>query len=127
MAAAEAAVPLGPLPHVRVVLGEVPDGGRAGVRHAARGGHDRQAARRHGRLGVGHHRGFGRPARRGGGLGAALASAITAQQAGTATIVLPARQLLVDLALASTAGLIAAAVPARRAARLNPLTAIGTQ
>ena len=63
----------------------------------------------------------------GAGLGAALASAMTVQQAGTATIVLPARQLLVDLALASTAGLIAAAVPARRAARLSPLTAIGVE
>jgi putative ABC transport system permease protein len=63
----------------------------------------------------------------GTGLGAALASAITVQQAGTATIVLPARQLLVDLALASTAGLVAAAVPARRAARLNLLTAIGAE
>ena len=63
----------------------------------------------------------------GAGLGAALASAITVQQAGVATIVLPARQLLVDLALASTAGLVAAAVPAWRAARLNPLTAIGAE
>jgi putative ABC transport system permease protein len=63
----------------------------------------------------------------GAGLGAALASAITVQQAGTATVVLPARQLLVDLALASTAGLIAAAVPARRAVRLSPLTAIGVE
>jgi putative ABC transport system permease protein len=63
----------------------------------------------------------------GTGLGAALASAITVQQAGTATIVLPARQLLVDLALASSAGLVAAAVPARRAARLNLLTAIGAE
>jgi putative ABC transport system permease protein len=63
----------------------------------------------------------------GAGLGAALASAITVQQAGVATIVLPARQLLADLALASTAGLIAAAVPARRAARLSPLTAIGAE
>jgi putative ABC transport system permease protein len=63
----------------------------------------------------------------GAGLGAALASAITVQQAGVATIVLPARQLLVDLALASTAGLIAATVPARRAARLNLLTAISAE
>jgi putative ABC transport system permease protein len=62
----------------------------------------------------------------GAGLGAALASAITVQQAGVATIVLPVRQLLADLALASTAGLIAAAVPARRA-RLSPLTAIGAE
>src|SRR6266496_2910682 len=63
----------------------------------------------------------------GAGLGAALASVITVQQAGVATIVLPARQLLVDLALASTAGLLAAAVPARRAARLNLLTAINAE
>jgi putative ABC transport system permease protein len=63
----------------------------------------------------------------GAALGAALASAITVQQAGTATIVLPARQLLVDLALASSAGLVAAALPARRAARLSPLTAIGME
>src|SRR6266542_1759058 len=63
----------------------------------------------------------------GAGLGAALASAITVQQAGVATIVLPARQLLVDLALPSTAGLIAATVPARRAARLNLLTAISAE
>lgn len=61
------------------------------------------------------------------GLGAALASAITVQQAGIATIVLPARQLLLDLALASTAGLVAAAVPARRAARLDLLTAVGAE
>ena len=63
----------------------------------------------------------------GAGLGAALASAVTVQQAGTATVVLPARQLLVDLVLASAAGLLAAAVPARRAARLGPLNAIGTR
>jgi putative ABC transport system permease protein len=63
----------------------------------------------------------------GAGLGAALASAITIHQAGTATVVLPASQLLIDLALASVAGLAAAAVPARRAARLGPLTAIGVE
>ena len=63
----------------------------------------------------------------GTGLGAALAGAVTAQQAGVATIVLPARQLLVDLALAGTAGLLAATVPARRAARLDLLTAIGAE
>ena len=63
----------------------------------------------------------------GAGLGAALASAVTVQQAGTATVVLPARQLLADLVLAGAAGLIAAAVPARRAGRLDPLNAIGTQ
>ena len=44
-----------------------------------------------------------------------------------ATIALPASQLLVDLALAGTAGLGAGAVPAHRAARLDLLTAIGTE
>ena len=63
----------------------------------------------------------------GAGLGAALAGAVTVQQAGTATVVLPARQLLVDLVLAGAAALLAAALPARRAARLDPLSAIGTQ
>jgi putative ABC transport system permease protein len=61
----------------------------------------------------------------GTGLGAALAGAITTRQAGTATVVLPAAQLLVDLAVAVTAGLVAAAVPARHAGRLGPLTAVG--
>jgi putative ABC transport system permease protein len=61
------------------------------------------------------------------GVGAALARAVTIQQAGVATITLPARQLLVDLVLAGTAGLVAAAIPARRAARLDVLTAIGTE
>jgi putative ABC transport system permease protein len=60
-------------------------------------------------------------------VGAALARAVTIQQAGVATIALPASRLLVDLALAGTAGLVAGAVPARRAARLDPLTAIGTE
>ena len=41
-----------------------------------------------------------------------------------ATITLPASQLLVDLVLAGTAGLLAAAVPAHRAARLDLRTAI---
>jgi putative ABC transport system permease protein len=61
------------------------------------------------------------------GLGAAIAHAMTVEQAGTATIALPAGQLLVDFALAGSAGLLAAAVPARRAARLDLLTAIGTE
>ncbi len=61
------------------------------------------------------------------GVGAALARAVTLQQAGVATITLPASQLLVDLALAGTAGLVAAAVPAHRAARLDLLTAIGME
>jgi putative ABC transport system permease protein len=63
----------------------------------------------------------------GAGLGAALASAITIHQAGTATVVVPASQLLIDLALACAAGLVAAAVPARRAARMRPLAAIGAE
>jgi putative ABC transport system permease protein len=58
------------------------------------------------------------------GVGAAVARAVTVQQAGMATITLPASQLLVDLVLAGTAGLLAAAVPAHRAARLDVLTAI---
>jgi putative ABC transport system permease protein len=60
------------------------------------------------------------------GAGAALARAVTVQQAGVATIALPARQLLVDLVLAGTAGLVAA-VPAHHAARLDLLTAIGVE
>jgi len=61
------------------------------------------------------------------GAGAAVARAVTVQQAGVATITLPASQLLVDLVLAGTAGLLAAAVPAHRAARLDVLTAIGVE
>jgi putative ABC transport system permease protein len=61
------------------------------------------------------------------GVGAALARAVTVQQAGVATIALPARQLLVDLVLAGTAGLVAAAIPAHRAARLDLLTAISVE
>jgi putative ABC transport system permease protein len=61
----------------------------------------------------------------GSGVGAAVARAVTVQQAGMATITLPASQLLVDLVLAGTAGLLAAAVPAHRAARLDLRTAIG--
>jgi len=59
--------------------------------------------------------------------GAALARAVTVQQAGAATVTLPVGQLLVDLALAGTAGLVAAAVPAHRAARLDLRTAIGLE
>jgi putative ABC transport system permease protein len=59
--------------------------------------------------------------------GAAVARAVTVQQAGVATVALPAGQLLVDLALAGTAGLVAAAVPAHRAARLDLRTAIGLE
>jgi putative ABC transport system permease protein len=63
----------------------------------------------------------------GAGVGAAVARAVTVQQAGVATVTLPAGQLLVDLALAGTAGVVAAAVPAHRAARLDLLTAIGIE
>jgi ABC-type antimicrobial peptide transport system permease subunit len=41
-----------------------------------------------------------------------------------ATVSLPSGPLLADLALAVTAGLAAAALPARRAARVDLLTAI---
>jgi putative ABC transport system permease protein len=61
------------------------------------------------------------------GVGVALADAVTVQQAGVATIALPAGQLLVDLVLAATAGVVAAAVPAHRAARLDLLAAIGIE
>jgi putative ABC transport system permease protein len=61
------------------------------------------------------------------GVGAAVARAVTVQQAGVATVTLPASQLLVDLVLAGTAGLVAAAIPAHRAARLDLLTAISTE
>jgi putative ABC transport system permease protein len=59
--------------------------------------------------------------------GAAVARAATVQQAGVATVALPAGQLLVDLTLAGAAGLVAAAVPAHRAARLDLRTAIGLE
>jgi putative ABC transport system permease protein len=61
------------------------------------------------------------------GAGAALARAVTIRQAGVATISLPAVQLLADLVLAAGAGLVAAAVPARRAARLDLLAAVGVE
>jgi putative ABC transport system permease protein len=61
------------------------------------------------------------------GVGAALARAVTVHQAGVATVALPVRQLLVDLVLAAAAGLVAAAAPAHRAARLDLLTAIGIE
>ena len=57
----------------------------------------------------------------------ALARAVTIQQAGVATIALPASRLLVDLVLAGTAGLVAAAILAHHVARLDVLTAIGTE
>jgi len=44
-----------------------------------------------------------------------------------AAVTLPVGQLLVDLALAGTAGLVAAAVPAHHAARLDLRTAIGVE
>jgi hypothetical protein len=56
-----------------------------------------------------------------------LARAVTVHQAGVATVALPVRQLLVDLVHAAAAGLVAAAAPAHRAARLDLLTAIGIE
>jgi putative ABC transport system permease protein len=61
------------------------------------------------------------------GLGAVMARAVTVQQAGVATVAVPVGQLLADLALAGAAGLVAAAVPAHRAGRLDVLTAIGLE
>jgi putative ABC transport system permease protein len=63
----------------------------------------------------------------GAGAGAALARAVTLQQAGVATVSLPAVPLLTDLVLAGTAGLVAAALPAHRASRVDLLAAIDTE
>ena len=59
------------------------------------------------------------------GLGAALAAAFTRSQQLTVTI--PAGQILLYLAAAALAGLLAAIAPARRAARMNMLTAIAAE
>lgn len=59
------------------------------------------------------------------GLGAALADAFThAQQA---TVVIPGRQLVSYIVATAIAGVLAAIVPARRAARLNVLDAIAAE
>jgi putative ABC transport system permease protein len=61
----------------------------------------------------------------GAALGAALAVTLTSQQTGAATVDLPVERLLAYLALGALAGLLAAAGPARRAARMRVLDAIG--
>jgi putative ABC transport system permease protein len=61
----------------------------------------------------------------GTGLGIALVSALRSQ--GITTTVVPTTQLIVFLVLAALLGLLAASWPARRAARLDILTAITTE
>jgi putative ABC transport system permease protein len=61
------------------------------------------------------------------GLGSALAAALTAGQGGGAVVVLPGGQLALYVALAAVAGVLAATAPARRAARLDVLTAIASE
>ena len=61
------------------------------------------------------------------GLGSALAAALTAGQSGAAVVVLPGGQLVLYVAMAAVAGVIAAIAPARRAARLDVLTAIAAE
>jgi putative ABC transport system permease protein len=58
------------------------------------------------------------------GAGAALAATLTRNQTGVATIQVPLGQLAAVLALTCLVGLLAAALPARRAARLPVLRAI---
>ncbi len=62
-----------------------------------------------------------------GALGAAIATAVTSQQTGAATVDVPALRLLAYLLLGGLAGLLAAAAPARRAARMRVLDAIGME
>jgi putative ABC transport system permease protein len=59
------------------------------------------------------------------GLGAALAAAFTRSQ--QTTVVIPGGQIAVYVIAAAVAGLLAAIAPARRAARMNMLTAIATE
>jgi putative ABC transport system permease protein len=58
-------------------------------------------------------------------LGAALAAAFTRSQ--QTTVVIPAGQIVIYIAAAVLAGLLAAIAPARRAARMNILTAIAAE
>lgn len=58
-------------------------------------------------------------------LGAGLAAAFTRAQQATVTI--PAGQIVIYIAAAALAGLLAAIAPARRAARMNMLTAIAAE
>jgi putative ABC transport system permease protein len=59
------------------------------------------------------------------GLGAALAYAVTRAQQPTVTV--PVAQLVLFAAAAVLAGVVASVAPARRAARLNMLTAIASE
>jgi putative ABC transport system permease protein len=61
----------------------------------------------------------------GTGMGIALVSSL--KQQGITNIVVPASSIVVFLVLAGLLGLIAASWPARRAARLDILTAIAAQ
>ena len=59
------------------------------------------------------------------GLGAALAAAFTRSQ--QLTVVIPAGQVVAYVAAAALTGLLAAIAPARRAAKMNMLAAIGAE
>lgn len=59
------------------------------------------------------------------GLGAGLAAAFTRSQ--QLTVVIPAGQVVIYVVVAALAGLLAAIAPARRAARVNVLTAIAAE
>lgn len=59
-------------------------------------------------------------------LGAALAFAFTRSQQ-AATVAIPAGQIVLYVLAAAVAGLLAAIAPARRAARMNTLTAIAAE
>jgi hypothetical protein len=52
---------------------------------------------------------------------------VATQQTGAATVDLPAGRLRAYLAAGALAGLLAAAAPARRAARMRVLGAVGVQ
>jgi putative ABC transport system permease protein len=60
------------------------------------------------------------------GLGSALADALTASM-GPAAVTIPAARLGLYVAGAAAAGVLAAIAPARRAAKLDMLTAITTE
>ena len=59
------------------------------------------------------------------GLGAAMAAAFTRSQ--QLTVVIPGSQIVLYVVAAALAGLLAAIAPARRAARMNMLTAIAAE
>jgi len=59
------------------------------------------------------------------GLGAALAAAFTQSQ--QLTVAIPAGKIVIYLVVAALAGLLAAIAPARRAARMNMITAIAAE